>query len=868
MLSSFSINYVDVVNLNNSSFYGFDNQIDFQSALKILSDSIKIVINDVRFVDYSEFTTKFEKKISDKMNKTQFLYIVLSTPNNNLNGLQTILKPAKIIEKNVSYRIDNKNEDYVLVGFKNMDDRAKTFLALSNLKKSSEIRVFYPECQGVSSTKKKLRKKQIKKEKKKIETTNIIPEIDDKKEEEDEADDDYDENKEDDKNEEENEIYYNENKESYRIYDKNDDENEVDDDYDDNSEEFYQSQIQTKIKPKMNDQYNENLNDTQKFSQKSSQQKNLGPDFFSPNQNLIYLYFIEKEKARKIMQGKQVKLTLFGVKKCKDIQRYKKLNQEESGYFTFFGFDNYDDANAAVNDIKSKWLSETPIKIYEQTAAFIQHQKEPNSIYNEDEKLFIQAINDKKSQQKAQNQSKTKTDEKVATKITDIKINSYKSFDLTHPFCYFFNQITTPINLQLEMKTALLKTKSVISIAKDAIVNSISYDPYTYIMVDSYQQLNQMAFMNVLLHNKVHFSSLENDNQHAFQYLEFYEKIIPENIIDNFIYFLSHCEKIDKIERNVFHCGTFTTIIYPNDQNVLGLIKNYLSQQKCLFDWKKYSVKKAIYFNEEVTLKRKEDFDLIVNEIESFGIKPINIERNKLLFLEDPHENQFLRNLSFICFKSISDKLKALNHINSILFRDKDNVMKFNPSLYYLKIDPLKIKNLKVDPFPVLSKIVNDMTDVGDFQMNVYSIESPVELTYIGFKSQEYFLFYNMTTFIRLNHLCYFPKAKFFNPKKNLFYIQVQTVLDIDLLTKIDRGIAERIKDYQIECTDLRKKMSRRIFIGFENDEERKFLFFKLLNLYSNPNVFNVILLEINVDSTSPPENNELYSENLLDVAN
>ena len=418
------------------------------------------------------------------------------------------------------------------------------------------------------------------------------------------------------------------------------------------------------------------------------------------------------------------------------------------------------------------------------------------------------------------------------------------------------------------MKTMLLKTKSVISIIKDVIINPISYDPFTYIMVDSYQQLNQMAFMNVLLHNKINVSSLDYGNHPTFQYLEFCEKIIPENIIDNFLYFLSHCEKIDKIERNVFHCGTFVTIIYSNDQNVLGLIKNYLSQQKCLFDWKKYSVKKAIYFNEEITLKRKEDFDLIVNEIESFGIKPINIKRNKLLFLEDPHENQFLRNLSFICFKSISDKLKALNHINSILLRDKDNVMKFNPSLYYLKIDPLKIKNLNFDPFPVLTKIVNDMTDVGDFQMNVYSIESPVELTYIGFKSQEYFIFYTMTTFLRLCHLGSFPNDKFFNPKKNLFYIQVQTVLDIDLLTKIDRGIAERIKDYQIECTNLRKKMSRRIFIGFENDEERRFLFFILLNLYSNPNVFNVTLLEINMESSSSPENNELYSENILDVAN
>lgn len=111
--------------------------------------------------------------------------------------------------------------------------------------------------------------------------------------------------------------------------------------------------------------------------------KNLGSDYFSPNQNFIYLYFIEKEKARKISQGKQAKLTLFGVKKCKDIQRYKKLNSSvENGYFTFFGFEKYEETVAGVNDIKSKWLSETTIKIYEGTNAFKQHQNEPNSLYN------------------------------------------------------------------------------------------------------------------------------------------------------------------------------------------------------------------------------------------------------------------------------------------------------------------------------------------------------------------------------------------------------------------------------------------------------------------------------------------------------
>lgn len=336
------------------------------------------------------------------------------------------------------------------------------------------------------------------------------------------------------------------------------------------------------------------------------------------------------------------------------------------------------------------------------------------------------------------------------------------------------------------------------------------------------------------------------------------------------IVFLSKVDEVEKIDRSVFHHGIIVTFIFFDFSHsfiVARLIERFLRNENLLFDNIKYQLKKTIFFNEEVTLKKKEDFDLILNEIENFGIHPIKVERNKLLFI-----NNCIHKFSFICFKSKEEKLRALNHINSIVLKDiKDvNIVKFNPSLFYTKIDPFKYSVLpNKNTWSLLEKTVKNLVDVGDFQMKVRSIESPIELGYIGFKSKRYLSFYHQLVLVRLINLSTNPDINFFNPNDRLFYLQYQTKNGVDLVRCVKSEFIDKIKDYQPNCLKLDEHNHQMFsYIGFETEQERGFAFFQLTSIIKNPIIVNVMVLGIEFKDGDLKGHEELISENLITLIN
>lgn len=81
-------------------------------------------------------------------------------------------------------------------------------------------------------------------------------------------------------------------------------------------------------------------------------------------------------------------------------------------------------------------------------------------------------------------------------------------------------------------------------------------------------------------------------------------------------------------------------------------------------------------------------FDIIVDEIKlKTGIIPISIQRNKIYIYNENHLKKLFQVFSFICFKDENEKMMVLNHINSILFRDKSNVLKYKMNLHYATLN-------------------------------------------------------------------------------------------------------------------------------------------------------------------------------------
>ena len=503
---------------------------------------------------------------------------------------------------------------------------------------------------------------------------------------------------------------------------------------------------------------------------------------------------------------------------------------KDSLYFTFFGFEKYDELKAGIEAIQMKTFSDGPINIYEFTNAYQKYLQNPNGYDKEDleQEQFLQALlKEKSASQPLISQGKSDTKK---SQINKIEVNSYRDICNQSVDFYCFSELSVPKTIQFEIKKSLSKMKSIKNIIKDIVPHYLVYEPYTFIFVDSKDQVNDTIFRNVFASHKIAVTDIEYDTDFEhLHYLEFEEKVLPLSTLKKFLYFLDLLGEVKEVRRNVFHLGKIVTMFFfdsPRKEYVLNLIEKSLIEENVLFNLKKFSLKNSIYFNEEVMLQNKDDFDIIVNEIKSFGLKPISIERNKLILIKKTVlSNNLFQRFSFICFNSEKEKMEALNHINPIVLKYRNNVLCLNASLHYVKIDPSKcFPQIIINPQVLLINAMNAMSGIADFQQNVFSIECPIELTYIGFSSKKLMYFYNKVLNFRLNYISLFPGASFFKPDENMFYIRYKINIDKKLEDIFGDDVMLKIDETQRNCTVFEKEIQVLTYIGFKEKSDRDYV--------------------------------------------
>lgn len=219
-------------------------------------------------------------------------------------------------------------------------------------------------------------------------------------------------------------------------------------------------------------------------------------------------------------------------------------------------------------------------------------------------------------------------------------------------------------------------------------------------------------------------------------YLFFDEKIFPSKELPEFFSFFKKNPYIQSIQRNIFdgnrNC-TYLLIYNVNKEISKRLIHDFLIRKNLIFDSSKYPLDNTIMIKEDIELKNKIDFEIIVNVIKSLkSIEIVNIERNKLYLYMNNHIDNLFQKSSFICFRNKFDKMVALNHINKIIFEGKENILKYNINLHYATIDDtVFIEKVRI----LIPSIFQCSKGFRDYQQHVLSIESPIPRTYVGFDS-------------------------------------------------------------------------------------------------------------------------------------
>lgn len=147
--------------------------------------------------------------------------------------------------------------------------------------------------------------------------------------------------------------------------------------------------------------------------------------------------------------------------------------------------------------------------------------------------------------------------------------------------------------------------------------------------------------------------------------------------------------------------------------------------------------------------------------------------------------------------------MTVVNHLNSILYKDKSNVLQYNTEYIYAAIDDHFYPQNVREQIP---KIINSFKGVMDFQHYVVSVESPVEKSYIGFDNLNHLKKCHYKFVYKLNILLSCFEPKLFWKKKNLHYLYLRSKdkfsSDFDVFIK-NRIIEYSIADIQKNCNDL-----------------------------------------------------------------
>lgn len=174
--------------------------------------------------------------------------------------------------------------------------------------------------------------------------------------------------------------------------------------------------------------------------------------------------------------------------------------------------------------------------------------------------------------------------------------------------------------------------------------------------------------------------------------------------------------------------------------------------------------------------------------------------------------------------------MRALNHINLIVYKGKKNILKYKLDLHYASLNDRCFPKYVRDLVPEIFQQIKGFCDI---QRYVLSIESPVERTYVGFDSHKHRkkCYYKFTY---KKNLVHFRKNtdNMFWKKNNYKYLMIISQFYksiLDQCPKIIEQIMKSSKDFQENCRELdlfspesekRSVLVYYNFIGYESNED------------------------------------------------
>ena len=315
------------------------------------------------------------------------------------------------------------------------------------------------------------------------------------------------------------------------------------------------------------------------------------------------------------------------------------------------------------------------------------------------------------------------------------------------------------------------------------------------------QTIDQVLKKYEIKIDRFNITSIDN-----VEILRFYESMIPEDILIVFYEYLKTNSDIVGFKRNLYNScqiATFVLIKKGKYNDVINSINKFLTSKEALFKTYQYPLINDIIINEKMVFEDPNDFNVILNELQTLPNKPINVERDALYIHDPNHHFKLFEKLSFICYNDEIGKMEAANHINSNVYKGKTNVLQYNVELHYASVNeyiyPKEIREL-------IPKIFKMFKGVEDIQRNVVSIESPYEKTYIGFDNLKHLKKCHYKFIKQIVILLNCSNAKLFWRVKNLKYAYIVSPLKFERLLQLSPALFIAIKSFtpeiQEDCTE------------------------------------------------------------------
>ena len=408
--------------------------------------------------------------------------------------------------------------------------------------------------------------------------------------------------------------------------------------------------------------------------------------------------------------------------------------------------------------------------------------------------------------------------------IYDVEVNTYQTFDNDSSLPFIaISQITVSDKIRSKIDRQLQALPFFKEIKNNMCYNQVDInDIYSFYFfskqkqkqkqVDQSKDIHQMSEkINKIITKIMSKEQIKSNMPDDFKPLElenyvYYDEcLLTPDLAKTFIKILNAYHGVLEVKQNVFDGKRIVNYVIVKEnlqEDVIVIAKELLAPQGIIFKTSDYPLSKDIIINEQMILPRNCDFDLILNEIKSIGIEVINVDRNKLFLHEYPDRvRKLFERFSFICFANEVDKMEAVNHLNSCVFKGKkDNVLHYKVELHYASFDDHIYPQFIREKIPLIMK---DFKGMLDCQQNVVSIECPIEKTYIGFDTIEHLRKCHFYFDDRIKIWMARENPKFFTSKKGFFYLCIKSKI-AEETECVANLISEFAGDIQLSCSEIK----------------------------------------------------------------